>query len=137
MNDAQATPHWARPSTSANTRRTLVFFAALALALLFAGTMMCGPMGVLTSSSAGDQTSPVSFQIANGTGGNDIPASAAGADPSRSRGGGNLDLEEENHQQEGACPACEFMFGKLAGKTQHVELQLRGVSRANADIIRS
>lgn len=139
-------------------RWTIAVFAALAL--LFAGAM-CGPVGMRTSSSARVETQPVGFQIANATGGSDIPASAAGAVPKnseidggsspngmestenlnpdekegsgpwKSTAGGSLNSTVEG-QQADACPACESMFGKLDGKKQDVKLQLRGVSRPRA-----
>lgn len=160
------TRNQAVPNSACTGARRFAFFAALAL--LFAGAM-CGPVGMLTSSPARDQTQPAGFQVATGT---DIPtpASAAGAVPSGPEsaggssttgtgmgpaedlatnkkngsgaaltslnGGGDPDPDPDpdldaakEERREGTCPSCESMFGKLVGKKQHVELQLRGVSR--------
>lgn len=91
---------------------------------------MCGHVGMLTSSSAKDGGGSSTAVVGSA----ELLATDKknGDDSSNSPSGGNLYPVEEGQrqgQQTDACPACEAMFGNLAGTEQHVELQLRGVSR--------
>eukprot|EP00752_Nemacystus_decipiens_P012793 g11328.t1 len=67
---------------------------------------------------------------------NFAPHKKNGSDAWNSPNGGDFDHDlAKEEQREDACPACESMFGKLVGKKQHVELQLRGEPKSGTSFM--